>query len=453
MTAKLCAFFCVLSLVLACKKPAGAPPEPTGPVTSQELNQWVCDSMKRYAYYSNELNLSVDKNQDPKMYFTAIKSANDRFSYLELPEGSTSQALSCRSKFGFDYVLFKEPTTNKMLGLITMVMTSNLNSTLLKRGDYFNKINNIELTENNSSQISSTILTNDSFSIQLVSLQNGSISPQATKVIAQRITPKQELYNTYLYTGSKKIGYLYLSAFENAEVASYVSVLSNMKYDGINELILDFRHNAGGDVSAAATLCAVLTKSITATSVFIKYKGNTLYPERTDTFDAAMKLGTGPKFSELSSMNLNLTRVYILTTKSTASAAELVINNLKPYLNVIQIGETTRGKDEASTRISDKRKTKRIDYILHPIVYKVFNASGVGNYPNGLSPKYSFLETEHLPLGIIGKADEPMIANCLLRIAGILPSYLPSPTSTQNTIKYYSTHEDSNYLNITPYYQ
>jgi hypothetical protein len=164
-----------------------------------------------------------------------------------------------------------------------------------------------------------------------------------------------------------------------------------------------------------------------------------------------MKLGTGPKFAELGDMVLNLNRVYVLSTKSTASAAELVINNLKPYLNVIQIGETSRGKDEASISISDKRKTKRIEYTLHPIVYKVFNATGEGNYPNGLIPKYTFIESEHLPLAEIGKADDPMIANCLLRIDGILPSNAtPSPIGIQNKVLYNSSLENTNYLNIVP---
>ena len=46
--------------------------------------------------------------------------------------------------------------------------------------------------------------------------------------------------------------------------------------------------------------------------------------------------------------SLNLNRVFILTTRSSASASELIINCLDPYIDVIQIGTTTYGKYQAS---------------------------------------------------------------------------------------------------------
>jgi carboxyl-terminal processing protease len=421
MNAKLYTLLGVCFLVFACKKTA-TPPEPTGPVTTTEINTWILDNLKRYNYYSNQLVLSIDKNQDPKTYFSALKSVNDRFSYLELPDGNTSQSISCRTKFGFDFVILREPTTNTLVGLVTLVMDSSFTSSILQRGDYFTSINNTTLTEQNSAQLAQSILSQNSFTLGMVKAQAGQLVSTGFKTLIPRNTPQQMVkYGTFSEAG-KKIGYLFLSGMVNDEVNYYVNAITSLKDQGISELILDFRYNVGGDVSVAATIASMLSSGIKANDIFVEYRGNTNMGIRKDSFSKAISLGNGPSFENLQSANLNLSRVYILTSPASASAAELMIIGLKPYLSVVHIGETTRGKDEAAIRISDERKTKRIDYILHPIVYKVYNAQGLGNYATGLLPKYEFKELEHLPLGKFAFSDEPMISNCLLRITGMLPS-------------------------------
>ena len=43
-------------------------------------------------------------------------------------------------------------------------------------------------------------------------------------------------------------------------------------------------------------------------------------------------------------LKLNSNRIYILTSQSTASSSEVVINSLNPFMDVILIGELTEGK-------------------------------------------------------------------------------------------------------------
>jgi C-terminal processing protease CtpA/Prc len=256
----------------------------------------------------------------------------------------------------------------------------------------------------------------------MVKVQGGQLVSTGIKTLIPRNTPRQMVKYGTFSEASKKIGYLFLSGMVNEEVNYYVNALTSLKDQGISDLILDFRYNVGGDVSVAATIASMLSSTIKANDIFVEYRGNANMGIRKDSFGKAISLGTGPSFESLQSANLMLNRVYILTSPASASAAELLILGLKPYISVVHIGETTRGKDEASIRISDERKTKRIDYVLHPIVYKIYNAQGLGNYATGLLPKYEFKEMEHLPLGKFAFADEPMIANCLLRISGVLPS-------------------------------
>ena len=78
--------------------------------------------------------------------------------------------------------------------------------------------------------------------------------------------------------------------------------------------------------------------------------------------------------------SLNLSKVYILTTGSSASASELVINSLDPYINVIQIGTTTTGKYQASITVYDSDNLGREGanpnhtYAMQPLVLKSLNA-------------------------------------------------------------------------------
>src|SRR5690606_5625203 len=88
----------------------------------------------------------------------------------------------------------------------------------------------------------------------------------------------------------------------------------------------------------------------------------------------------------IEALNLNLAKVYIIATNYSASASELVINNLRPFLqdaNVIHVGETTVGKNEGSITIVDERDPPQIEWGIQPIVVKLANKAGFGDYPEG----------------------------------------------------------------------
>ena len=121
--------------------------------------------------------------------------------------------------------------------------------------------------------------------------------------------------------------------------------------------------------------------------------------------------------------SLNLTKIYILTTKSTASASELIINGLKPYINVVQIGDATVGKNVGSITLYDSpsfgkenRSTKH-RYAMQPLVLKIVNKLGFGDYTNGLLPDITLKENLG-NLGILGNSDEPLLNQAINTIIG-----------------------------------
>ena len=87
--------------------------------------------------------------------------------------------------------------------------------------------------------------------------------------------------------------------------------------------------------------------------------------------------------------SLNLNKVYILTTSRSASASELLINGLASHIDIIQIGDTTYGKNVGSITVYDyidNDGTKNPDhtYAMQPIVLKIANSAGFADYDSGL---------------------------------------------------------------------
>jgi len=118
-----------------------------------------------------------------------------------------------------------------------------------------------------------------------------------------------------------------------------------------------------------------------------------------------------------------LTKIYIITTDGTASASELVINGLAPYISVVQVGETTVGKNVGSVTLYDSPsfgKTNRNPnhkYAMQPLVLKIVNSVDFGEYTDGLPPTYEQLEYIN-NMGVLGDPSEPLLNLTISKITG-----------------------------------
>ncbi|ROH94720.1 peptidase S41 [Chryseobacterium cucumeris] len=389
-----------------------APVFPEG--STEFVNLWVQDSMKRYYYWADEMPAKPDYQLPVKDFFKSLLSPKDRFSFMVNTEDSSSYPRSIRNMYGFDYTIV-QLANNEVVTVVKLVLqNSPAFNAGLERGMIITKVNGKVMTAANAEAMASSIKDQTVVELTVGKWQNGSVTDEKNITVYYGFSFEQPVLSKVFEKNGKKIGYMYIYDFPDGMTQTLYQKFGELKAAGVKELILDLRYNYGGSVSSAAALCSLIPSGLSSGSPFIIFKGNKNGGEVKRTF--AQQIAYDPKaldFTTLRANALGLQKVFILTSNSTASAAEIVVNNLKPYMQVIQIGDTTLGKDMAGFVVEDKRKPRKISWQIHPVIYKVFNASGAGEYSSGISPQSNVNEFAGLPLLPLGDPNETLISFAL----------------------------------------
>ncbi|NML36584.1 hypothetical protein HHL17_05180 [Chitinophaga sp. G-6-1-13] len=428
-----------IALITACSKKDDIPPVPTGPVTQQEINNWVLDSMRYFYLWNDQLPANPNNTLETISFFHSIKYTEDRFSLLYNPEDPATYATDIRSKYGIDYSIISWPQRPEgVIGVIKLVVPGSYAAAAgLKRGSYFTRINETSLTAANAATLSEQLRTAATGTITPATVSGATITENTAVLLQGKLATANPVYTSTLITGaSRKTGYVFYNAFIDAYNTSLLDVFRNFKSQGIEELIIDIRYNTGGSLAAAAMLTALIAPDVTDKSVFVQYSGNNRLGSQTLNFATTLSVPENAdpiSFAALSSAQLNLPRIFLLTGSQTVSAAELLVNNLKPYTKVIQIGETTVGKDKGAILVKDMRSPRRIPWVIQPLTYRLSNANGNGNYTQGIAPQYPVDEMSRQPLLPLGDANDPLVAKALSVIAGNVRASVES----NNTLRHF----------------
>ena len=432
-------------LMTSCKKtPDVAPVAPvtsatavTGTVSDVDVNKWILSNM-RYAYYWNtKIPVKPDTTLVPTKFFDSIlykfdataRPDGDRFSWID-PDASHLQASLGGQNLstGAEFRLYRRSSgANDLIGVVLYVEHgSPAEKAGLKRGDIFYSVNGQNLTIANYSDLLYGTATSQAYGI--ATLQNGALTNTSQTKTASAVTLQTDpVYLDSVYTfNDKKIGYLVYNEFiagpYNSTTETYNQELDNVftkfKARGINELVVDLRYNPGGGGDVATNLASLIAPGVSPSKVFFSQQYNSNL-----TADFQKQYGANfnvVNFTSKAANPGNLTRVFVLTTDHTASASELLINGLKPYMTVNVVGDTTYGKNVGSTTIVDK--TGAIKYGLQPIIVKAFNSAGQSDYTNGFVPNAVVLE--RLPYKPLGDVTEPLLSQAILQITGSRPARL-----------------------------
>ncbi|MDN6279693.1 MAG: S41 family peptidase [Psychroflexus sp.] len=340
---------------------------------------------------SEEFSDFLKSNNSPEELFDHLLASQDRFSIIVDDYTALENRLDGLTKTtGIRISFIQESTSNQVFGFIRYVLPgSSAAEKGLKRGMIFDQINGETLTAASNFQ---ELTSGENYSIRIAEFSDDElISTDETLSLQKRMLQENPIYySDVLDFNTAQIGYLVYNNFRGEYDAELNAVFQNFQTDNIDELIIDLRYNTGGDVESCKDLASMITGQYN-NQIFAKQKFNANFDPVDLLFDT--KIRNGEQIN-----SLGLSQVYILTSRQSASASELLINSLNAYIDVIQVGETTVGKFEASRTLYDapnySRRNANIGhtYALQPLISKLENANGHGDYVNGLVPQHMITE-------------------------------------------------------------
>lgn len=418
--------FTLLVLLLAfigCKK---TDDETTVPADVLERNNWVVNTLKTDYLWESKLPavLKPDIEPDTKAYFYRLLYQDDYWSYITDDfDGLIDALFGVYKDFGFTFVLTPlnsaDNASNKLMATVQYVISgSPADEAKMKRGDMFNIVNGEHLSTSNYV----TLLDNDTYKLEFISPnQTNEMIPLNRSVTIHSVVLEEDPIHTYtvLETDGIKVGYLMYNAFiyNKTDSTNLVNVFRYFDEQNIEELVLDLRYNGGGATYTATMLASMIVgkEHVENKAVFysiIYNEANQNYFKRREGEDSPnLKV----RFMDVP-VNLNLKNLYVLTLNGTASASELIINGLDPYMNVVQIGDRTFGKYTISLPIP-KVNSPDDTWGMLPIIAKSVNSKGVTDYLDGFAPDFYANDDLTHPLG---DRNEEMLNVALSYIDGTL---------------------------------
>lgn len=415
-----------------------------------EVQNFMWQTMNTYYFWQGDvIDLADDRfatqvayedflaeTPDPETFLTnKLLFSEDRFTFYREDYRDLTNLLSGVFKSnGLEFGLSRIGDSDDVYGFVEYIIKdSDASVKNIKRGDIFIGVNGTRLNANNFRGL--LFGDEDTYTLNMGTIENNIISPSGEEVTLTKRENLQEdpiLVNTVLNIGDKRIGYLMYNSFLPGSGEDLNNVFSTFRGENITDLVLDLRYNSGGS-GLAATILAGLIYAPNTDELFYRTRYNAKLEEafgsNTDNnFVGTTGTRNGSTDAVLNSLNLD--KVYILATNASASASELVMVGLEPYLDVVHIGSRTTGKNQGSLTFVDDPENgnvydrdredninPNVQWGLQPIISFVENSVGFSDYSDGLIPDIE-LDEDVTDLGILGNPNEPLLARAIQEITG-----------------------------------
>lgn len=343
---------------------------PEAGCTEDNVKLWAYESMLDYYLFYDQV-----PSVNPVTYDSAAELVEDirvlpydRFSRVAITSDDVEVFVEGKT---FGIGAFWQWDSDDRLRVAGVYTDSPLGRAGVARGDRLVSINSVPIENLTDEMYQQFVGTRDNPQSATWTFEDAATLVQA----AFNVTPALFDINTVMHSEtiehdeySGNIGYLVLDRFLGTSESELDAAISKFREDNIQELILDLRYNGGGLVSVATKLVSQIAGPSTDGELLMEYRHNNKYSE----FDFSIDF-------ESVDTQLNLNRLVVLTSNYTASASEIVINALSPYIEVVTVGGRTIGKPYISfgNDLCGQR--------LHALQAEGFNADNVSVY-NGIEP-------------------------------------------------------------------
>ena len=328
---------------------------------------------------------------------------------------------------GVKYKLYLEcDGCSTLFGVVRYILPdSDASGKDVQRGYFFNSIDDTPLTLSNYQEL----LGRDSYKMNFADLENSNFVSNGKSVdLVQEenfVENPFHIVKTFDIEGMK-IGYIMYNGFDGDFENELNQAFLDIQSSGATELILDLRYNGGGYGYVAADMATAITGQFNGEILsYDQYNGliqayyEENYPEYIiDRFSDKFQ------FEDMLIPNLNLSKLHVITTNSSASASELLISALSAYIDVATIGTKTFGKYTGSVTLYDSDNLRKDGdnfntnhtYAMQPIILQYTNKNGE-TVQGGLAPTVE--KIEYLSeFGPLGDPSEPLLAEALAYITG-----------------------------------
>ncbi len=287
----------------------------------------------------------------------------------------------------------------------------------VRRGWIVNRINDIVITMDNFSELIGPREIGIRNKFEFINPEGKYITLYLIKETLD-ITPV--LYHEIISGSNKFIGYMVFQDFIDAAISEIDDVFTEFKNNKIDELIIDLRYNTGGSVSVAEHLAGWIAGNQNSDRAFVKFIHNNKHTDLDTVFNLPYNEN-----------GLDLERIFFIGTNVTASASELLINGLEPYMDVRLIGNNTHGKPVGMYALP----FTDYNYVVLPVCFKYTNANDKGDFYDGLVPD-SYREDD-----VTRGFGDPQ-EDCLEEILNILENGTPSASRKKSTRAAYLLETD-----------
>ena len=320
------------------------------------------ETMKLWYLWYDQLPATL-----PAEYYNNVPATMEYLRYIPLDRWSfvmdiqeAQQYFEEGVYYGFGIGLQWDSDNNLFISLVFKESDAYQNS--ITRGCQILSINNIPV---------STLLTTLSDLLQ----ETASIEINYIDVAGDTLTNvlnKKELnidfilHQSIIPVDSRNVGYLVYNSFNINSITDLDQAFSYFQNNTIDDLILDMRYNGGGRTDVTTHLASLISGNGPGDVFF------------TSIHNDNMEFLNANEYFTSVSYSLGLNRLFVITTGSTASASEMLINGLEPYMDVILIGERTHGKPVGMYSFYFG------DYAFYPVSVKAVNAEGYGDFYSGI---------------------------------------------------------------------
>ncbi|WP_339877199.1 S41 family peptidase [uncultured Algoriphagus sp.] len=345
----------------------------------------IVESMQEWYYWNDELpntTTTSSYSTNEELLDAIIYKPLDRFSYLTTQDAFNNAFVGKNAGHGFGFAF----DANERLYVTFVFYESPAGLDGWQRG--------WEITEINGKAISEYKTSSGGYDFQLGTSDPGITNSFTFRLpdgsTTTRVNVKAEyqsnsvLHQEVIDLSGKKVGYWVYQSFKATAGQSPTKSLEvdqTMKFfedAGIDELIIDLRYNGGGSVAVAEQINNYFIQSTNTEKLMYTNQLNSL---KTD-------LQKSVNFKKIGGLNLD--RLFFITSRGTASASELIINSLSPYVDITLIGDNTYGKPVGSFPLSSYNKTLRDNNVeLVPITFATANAEGNTEYFEGFPTDFA----------------------------------------------------------------